>query len=231
MIRTGSTRAFDPRTNRSRDQQMKNAMHFLRPIFAALAISVGIAGSGWGSGPPVIMVLGDSLSAGYGIEVGEGWVQLLQRRLDERAPGYRVVNASISGDTTRGARARLPEALRRNNPAIVVVELGGNDGLRGLALDETRENLAAIVAAASRHGAQVLLVGMRLPPNYGPAYTGRFEAIFRDISTRFDVPLVPFLLEGVALDPALMQPDGIHPNARAQPALLEVVWPHLASLL
>lgn len=179
----------------------------------------------------VVLVVGDSLSAAYGIDQDEGWVALLQRRLEKDYPGYRVVNASISGDTTRGALSRIDTALNTHSPAVVVVELGGNDGLRGLPLKEMRTNLSAIVSKSLAAHARVLLVGMRIPPNYGPLYTRDFEAVFTELAQQFEVARVPFLLDGVALDPELIQGDGIHPRADAQPRLLENVWPHLAPLL
>lgn len=177
------------------------------------------------------MVLGDSLSAAYGIEISKGWVRLLQSQLEKLGFAHRVVNSSISGDTTRGGLARLAQALDDVRPSIVIVALGGNDGLRGLALAETRSNLVAIIKTIIRYEARVLLVGIRLPPNYGPAYTQQFEAIFVELSEQFSSPLVPFLLEGVAEDPSLMQLDGLHPRAEAQPALLDNVWPYLEFLI
>lgn len=180
---------------------------------------------------PSILVVGDSLSAGYGIEMREGWVTLLQQRLVKKGYPHTVVNASISGDTTSGGRARLPDALKRHRPQIVIIELGGNDGLRGLSLRETRANLDAMIKAAQSAGAQVLLVGIHLPPNYGPEFTGKFHAIYHDLARAHGTALVPFLLEGVALTPGLMQSDGIHPLAVAQPRLLENVWPFLKPLL
>lgn len=196
-----------------------------------MALGAGTEGSSATGRSPVLLVLGDSLSAGYGIETDQGWVRLLQARLETRGLDYRVVNASISGDTTDGALARLPGAMRGACPDIVIVELGGNDGLRGLSLAETRTNLSAIIATILSEDARVLLVGIRLPPNYGPAYTKRFEAIFVELAGRHSVPLVPFLLDGVALNPALMQDDGLHPRANAQPVLLDNVWPSLQPLL
>jgi len=185
-----------------------------------------------GAGPaPSILVVGDSLSAGYGIQLRDGWVTLLQQRLTKQGYPHAVVNASISGDTTAGGRARLPAALKRHRPAIVILELGGNDGLRGLSLHETRANLDAMIKAAQSAGAQVLLVGIHLPPNYGPEYTGKFHAIYHDLARTQRAALAPFLLEGIALTPALMQPDGIHPRAAAQPRLLDNVWPYLEPLL
>ncbi len=180
---------------------------------------------------PVVLVVGDSLSAAYGINQDEGWVALLQRRLEKAHPEYRVVNASISGDTTRGGLGRIDAALRTHAPAVVVVELGGNDGLRGLSIKEMRSNLSKIITKSLDAHARVLLVGMRIPPNYGLPYTKSFEAVFADLAKQWDVARVPFLLEGVALNPDLIQGDGIHPRAEAQPRLLENVWPHLAPLL
>ncbi|NIP73248.1 MAG: arylesterase [Gammaproteobacteria bacterium] len=181
--------------------------------------------------PRTILVLGDSLSAGFGVDLERGWVALLDSRLRARHPGWRVVNASISGDTTASALARLPRALEVHQPDLVIVELGGNDGLQGLSLAEMRRNLAAIIKTVRQRGIKILLVGMRLPPNYGPAYTQRFHQIFSDLAGRHDVPLVPFFLEGVADRPQLMQEDGIHPRARAQPRMLENLWPHLVPML
>lgn len=179
----------------------------------------------------VIVVLGDSLSSAYGFDVASGWVQLLQGRLDDDRMEYRVVNASISGDTTSGGVTRLPAELKEHTPDIVVVELGGNDGLRGLPLEVTRENLERIVAESQIAGARVLLVGMRLPPNYGPAYTKAFHAIYQDLADKYDVARVPFLLDGVGGVDEMMQSDGIHPRAEAQPKMLDNVWPHLKPLL
>jgi acyl-CoA thioesterase-1 len=180
---------------------------------------------------PVILVLGDSLSAGFGIQADGGWVTLLQQRLDREGYRYQVVNASISGDTTAGGAARLPRALKTHAPQIVLVELGGNDGLRGLPLAEMQKNLAAIIGAAKKNGAQVLLLGMRLPPNYGPTYTRRFESIYAELARRHRVPLLPFLLEGVAQRAEMMQSDGVHPIAEAQPKILDNVWLELQPLL
>jgi len=191
-------------------------------------MAIGAAGA---AAERTLMVLGDSLSAAYGIAVEEGWVRLLAERLEQEGLPYRVVNASVSGDTTRGALARLPAALERHDPALVVIELGGNDGLRGIPLEETRRNLEAIVRAVREHGAQPILVAMRLPPNYGPAYTERFEALYREVADALSVPLAPFLLERVALEPGLMQADGLHPSAEAQPVILDTLWPHLRPLL
>lgn len=180
---------------------------------------------------PTILVLGDSLSAGYGIDVRDGWVTLLAQRLRQQGYPQTVVNASVSGDTTAGGRARLPEALQRHHPEIVILELGGNDGLRGLSLTQTRANLAAMIKMAGEAGAQVLLVGIYLPPNYGPEYTKKFHAIYSELAQAHRLPLVPFLLAGVALTPGLMQADGLHPRAAAQPRLLDNVWLYLEPML
>lgn len=179
----------------------------------------------------VVLVVGDSLSAAYGIDQDEGWVALLQQRLGKDYPDYRVVNASISGDTTRGGLGRIDAALRTHAPAVVIVELGGNDGLRGLPVKEMRTNLGTIITKSLAAQARVLLVGMRIPPNYGPLYTKNFEAVFTGLAQQFDVARVPFLLDGVALKLDLVQDDGIHPRAAAQPRMLENVWPHLTPLL
>lgn len=180
---------------------------------------------------PLLLVLGDSLSAAYGIELSQGWVALLARRLAARDDHWRVVNASVSGETTAGGAARLPALLREHRPRLVVIELGGNDGLRGIDFETTRRHLDAMVGAARASGARVLLVGMRLPPNLGPAFNRRFEQMFTTVAQRHAVPLVPFLLEGVGGVDGLMQADGIHPVAAAQPRLLENVWRYLEPLL
>ncbi|MGD2075562.1 MAG: arylesterase [Gammaproteobacteria bacterium] len=178
-----------------------------------------------------ILVVGDSLSASYGLAVGQGWVSLLQQRLDARHAGWTVVNASISGDTTAGARARLPQALERHQPEVVILALGGNDGLRGLSLGQMQDNLGAMIESAREQGARVLLVGVQLPPNYGPQYTERFENVYRDLARQRGVRLMPSLVDGVGTRPELMQGDGIHPNASAQPLMMERVWEHLQPLL
>jgi acyl-CoA thioesterase I len=178
-----------------------------------------------------VLVLGDSLSAAYGIKPAQGWVALLQKRLQDQGYGQRVVNASVSGETTSGGLQRLPRALQLHKPEIVVIELGSNDGLRGLPLSVTRENLSKMVATSKKAGAAVLLVGMQMPPNYGARYTAEFAALFRDLAARNATALVPFLLQSVALDDELMQPDGLHPNVSGQPILLDNVWPHLEPLL
>lgn len=180
---------------------------------------------------PVIVVFGDSISAGYGIRVQYGWVALLAQKLRSEGYGFAVVNASISGETTAGGLARLPRTLDLHHPRIVVLELGGNDGLRGLPLAQSRSNLRQMIALSRAAGARVLLLGMQIPPNYGPRYTSLFQAMYRDLATAAHVALVPFLLQGVALQPTLMQQDRIHPNEPGQPLLLANVWPQLLPLL
>lgn len=182
----------------------------------------------------VVLVLGDSLSAEYGLKRGSGWVALLERRLAEQKSSYRVVNASISGDTTSGGRSRLPALLSQHKPAVVIIELGGNDALRGLPLEMTEQNLLAMAQAARKAGARVLIAGMQVPPNYGTAYSQRFAQSFVQVAQAEKAALVPFLLKDVAdtKDPlALFQADRIHPNEQAQPVLLANVWPVLSSLL
>lgn len=181
--------------------------------------------------PPVLLVVGDSISAGYGLAQGESWVDLLAARLREHGYRDRVVNASISGDTTAGGRARLPALLREHRPAIVVIELGGNDALRGGNLDATRANLDAMVKAALAARAQVLLLGMQVPPNYGTAYARRFEALFTDVAKANRVAVVPYLFAGFGDDLAQFQPDRIHPKAEAEGRILDNVWPALRPLL
>ncbi len=175
--------------------------------------------------------MGDSLSAAYGIPREAGWVHLLARRLESRAPPIRVVNASVSGETSAGGRARLPALLAAHRPAILILALGANDGLRGLPPAEAGRNLEAMIRLARERGAAVLLVGMRLPPNYGGPYTRQFQALFADVARATRVPLVPFLLEGVASQQERFQADGLHPDAQAQPALLDNVWRQLAPML
>ena len=174
---------------------------------------------------------GDSISAAYGLPPGAGWVDLLAARLAGERYAYRVVNASITGDTTAGGRARLPALLAQHKPAIVVIELGGNDGLRGGNLASTRDNLAAMVAAVERAGAKALIVGMKLPPNYGAAYVREFDALFVDVAKAHKAPLVPFFFEGFGERNEMFQPDRVHPTAPAQPLLLDNVWPVLRPML
>ncbi len=183
------------------------------------------------SGQPVIVVLGDSLSAEYGLPRDTGWVALLRQRLATERIDYSVANASVSGDTTSGGRARLPAVLARLKPAIVVVELGANDALRGVPLATTERNLREIVADAQHARAKVVLVGMFVPPNYGPDYTQKFHGIYTRLSKDLGVPLVPFLLAGIENRPDMFQADQIHPTRQAQGVLLDNVWPSLKPLL
>lgn len=203
------------------------------PDAAAVAVPTAVRKPGpLPDDAPVVLVVGDSLSAGYGLErVRDGWVALLQERLRLEGYAIRVVNASISGDTTRGGRARLPAALERFEPAITVIELGGNDGLRGFPLEEMEANLTEMITASQAAGSRVVLFGMMIPSNYGPRYTEGFQARFDEIAATNDIPLVPFFLEDVALDATLMQADGIHPNEQAQPIMLEAVWPVIEPVL
>ena len=184
--------------------------------------------------PPVVLVVGDSLSAEYGLQRGSGWVALLQERLNREKVQARVVNASVSGDTTSGGRSRLPALLRQHQPSVVVIELGGNDALRGLPMGTTRDNLSAMVKAANEAGARVLLLGMEMPPNYGARYAQEFRDVFTGVARQGKAALVPFFLKGVAdlPDPTrLFQNDRIHPNEQAQPIMLDNVWPALRPLL
>ena len=176
-------------------------------------------------------MFGDSLSAGYGLRPDEGWVPLLQKRLQTQGYVTPVVNASVSGETTGGGVQRLPRALELHKPSLVILELGANDGLRGLPVRETSANLEKMIGMVRAAGAQLLLIGMRMPPNYGPRYTADFRQMYEDVAQQNHLPLVPFLLESVAMNPDLMQADGMHPNARAAPILLDTIWPRLVPLL
>jgi acyl-CoA thioesterase I len=178
-----------------------------------------------------VLVVGDSISAAFGLDTRQGWVALLEQRLAEQGYPHRVVNASISGDTSAGGAARLPALLGEHRPSLVVLELGGNDGLRGQPPAQLQQNLSAMVDQARGSGARVLLLGMRLPPNYGARYTRAFAGVFTALAEEKQVALVPFFLEGVGGVPGMMQGDGIHPTAAAQPVLLENIWPLLQPLL
>jgi len=175
--------------------------------------------------------MGDSISAAYGIQTEQGWVSLLGESLKRLESPYQVVNGSISGETTAGGLARLPKALETHDPAVVIIELGGNDGLRGYPTDVVRDNLTKMVELSLAGNREVLLVGMEIPPNYGPRYTRAFHDVYASVAEETGVPLVPFFLEKVALEPGLMQADGIHPTAEAQPLLLETLWDYLEPLL
>lgn len=181
--------------------------------------------------PPVILVLGDSLSAGYGLATGQGWVALLQQRLKKQGYGHRVVNASVSGETTDGGVQRLDRALATHKPKIVIIELGGNDGLRGLPVTRVRANLDLLITKSRSAGAKVLLVAIRVPTNYGAQYGNSFQQVYRDLAKQYQIGLVSFLSDEVALREDLFLEDGIHPNARAQPILLDSLWPKLLPLL
>jgi len=210
---------------------MISRRRLLAATFAAALLALAPGATIGAPDAPTLLVVGDSISAGYGLPTGAGWVDLLAAALKERGYRYRVVNASISGDTTAGGRARLPALLRQHRPAAVVVELGGNDGLRGGDLRAARENLDAMVTAIQRSGAKALLVGMRMPPNYGPRYTREFETMYKTVADARKVPLLPYFFEGFGEDNAMFQPDRIHPTAAAQPRLLDNLMPVLLPLL
>jgi len=178
-----------------------------------------------------VLIYGDSLSAGHGIEVDQSWTTLLQDRLQAQGYEHRVVNASISGETTEGGAVRIESALAAFHPALIILELGGNDGLRGLPPARMQANLEKIVRVSKASGAAVVILGIRIPPNYGPRYRDAFEKVYRDVAAKFDVPWIEFFMQGVAMNDELMQGDGIHPNAAAQPILLDNAWPIIAQAL
>jgi acyl-CoA thioesterase-1 len=184
-----------------------------------------------GTEVPTVLVFGDSLSAGFGIDVDQSWASLLQTRLQEQGYEHRVVNASISGDTTESGAARIGKAIDTFAPQLIILELGGNDGLRGIPPATMRKNLQKIIETGTASGAAVVLLGIRIPPNYGQRYIEEFERVFREVATDLDVPWIEFFMEGVALNDELMQDDGIHPNAAAQPILLDNAWPIIDSAL
>jgi acyl-CoA thioesterase I len=194
-------------------------------LFAGL-----VQGAAWG-GNCTLLVVGDSLSAGYGLEAGSSWVDKLQARLDGNPRSWRVINASISGDTTSNGLARLPGLLARHRPDVVIVELGGNDALRGTPVATIRINLGSLIAQSRQAGARVLLLETPVPPNYGKRYADKFQATYREVAAKHKVAWGPCFICDVAVDPALMQADGIHPNARAQGRMLDRVWPYLKPLL
>lgn len=203
---------------------------FLKNLTVVALLALAATASAY-SAPKTVLVVGDSLSAEYGIARGSGWVALLEQRLKREKIDANVVNASISGETTSGGRARLPALVKQHRPDIVVIELGANDGLRGLQVSQAEANLRAMIALAQENKARVLLVGMRMPPNYGRAYTERFFNMFETVARSTGSPLVPFMLEGVADKPALFQSDRLHPTAQAHPIILENIWPQLAALI
>ncbi len=190
-----------------------------------------VVGTAAATEAPAILVLGDSLSAGYGIEVAEGWVSKLEQRLEGEGYPHRVINASVSGETTAGALARLPGILKQHAPELVIIELGGNDGLRGLSLAQMHANLAGIIEQGRARGAKVLLIPIELPVNYGPVFNARFRAVYERLARDYAVPESPFILHGIANQPDLMQEDGIHPRAAAQALMLDNIWPALAPML
>lgn len=180
---------------------------------------------------PTVLVFGDSLSAGYGIEVDQSWATLLQARLEEQGYEHRVVNASISGDTTEGGAARIGQAIESFSPDLIILELGGNDGLRGIPPTRMRDNLRTIITTSTESGAAVVLLGIRIPPNYGQRYIEEFDDVYRQLAEELKIPWIEFFMDGVALNEELMQSDGIHPNALAQPVLLDNAWPIINTAL
>ncbi len=203
----------------------------MKKLFLGLLLIFGVPAFADVPPNPTVLVLGDSLSAGYGIALEESWVSLLASRLESEGYEHQVINASVSGDTTSGGLARLGRALERHSPDLVVIELGGNDGLRGLPLDVVRSNFVAMIEESRRAGADVVLLGMRIPTNYGARYAEAFHGLYRELAERYALNWVEFFLDGVALDDGLMQADGIHPNAEAQPILLDNAWPAVAAAL
>jgi len=204
-------------------------VNFVSFVRAAVALGIVLASAGVSAN--TIVVLGDSLSSGYGLPLEQSWVSKLAGRLESEGYGYTVVNASIAGDTSSGGLARLPSLLAQHEPAIVIVELGGNDGLRGQPVASLRANLERIIALTREHGAAPVLAGIQIPPNYGPAYAGAFAELYPALARELDVPLVGFLMEDVALNADLMQDDGLHPNARGNEIMLDNVWNVLMELL
>ncbi len=193
-------------------------------ILSLLLSFVGLIPNASLASEPVLLILGDSLSAGYGMNSEESWVSLLETRLKQRGYSYRILNSSISGDTTQGGLARLPRLLDRYQPEIVIIELGGNDGLRGINPKVTRENMTRMIQLSQHSGARILLAGIKLPPNYGATYLQQFESMYTDLANDHGTLLVPFFMDGVVFKLGLLQADGIHPNEKGQPVLLENVW-------
>ncbi len=202
----------------------------MRRILLCVALWAGTAAAA-PAARPVILVMGDSLSAAYNLKASEGWVALLDARLKQGGYDYTVVNASISGETTAGGLARLPSTLGQHRPAIVILELGANDGLRGTPIKAMQDDLEQMIRLSREAGAKVLLVGILLPPNYGKAYTDKFSAVYADLAKAHHLPLLPFLLEGVAEHREMLQADGMHPIATAEPKVLENVWAKLEPML
>ena len=181
--------------------------------------------------PPTVLIFGDSLSAGYGVDVDQTWVALLQSRLESQGYEHRVINASISGETTQGGMTRIDPALANFDPDLVILELGGNDGLRGFPAEVIRENIRTMIESSRNHGATVVILGIKIPTNYGPRYRQAFENIYSDLATELDVLWIEFFMEGVALNEELMQDDGVHPTTEAQPMLLDNAWPVIREAL
>lgn len=207
-------------------EQLRSA---LIGVAVLIAVSMGTASAD--ADDKVLLVFGDSLSAAYRMDERDGWVALLQQRLHDEARPWQVINGSVSGETTAGGLSRLPAMLNAHTPDIVVLELGGNDGLRGLPVPSIRQNLERMIQISQQAGAQVILAGIQIPPNYGPRYTGPFYAQYEELADQYGLVLIPFLLDGIAENAALMQDDGIHPTAAAQPMIVDIVWPALLPLL
>ncbi|MFO1258298.1 MAG: arylesterase [Gammaproteobacteria bacterium] len=199
---------------------MKFILQFIRIILVTVSLIPILSQAN----EPTLLILGDSLSAAHGISLDSGWVNLLQKKIDDQHLAAKVINLSQSGDTTQDGLKKLPIGLKKHHPKWVIIELGGNDGLRGLNIKQTEKNLETLINMSQKNCSKVLLIGMTLPPNYGEVYITAFENIYTRLADKFDLPLVPFLLDKVALDPKLMQADGIHPTAEAQPIILETVW-------
>ena len=201
----------------------------MRKLFSLTCLL--LAAGAYGSSLPTVLVFGDSLSAGYGIDVDQSWTALLQTRLEEQGYEHRVINASIGGDTTESGASRIGTAIEKFDPELIILELGGNDGLRGIPPARIRANFERIIGQSLESGAAVVLLGIRIPPNYGPRYIEMFDAVFRDVAAQFGIPWIEFFMDGVALNAELMQSDGIHPNAAAQPLLLDNAWPIISEAL
>jgi len=201
----------------------------MRKLLTLLLVLIAVPADG--AETPTVLVFGDSLSAGFGIDVDQSWTALLQSRLQRQGYEHRVVNASISGETTEGGASRIQSTIDRFDPSVVILELGGNDGLRGFPPERMRRNLRTIIETSKAAGAAVVLLGIRIPTNYGPRYTKAFEKVYRDLATELDVPWIEFFMDNVAMNEDLMQDDGFHPNARAQPILLNNAWPIIQQAL
>lgn len=213
---------------------MRKVLILILPLILTLVLTLSptiVRALPAGAQPPTILVFGDSLSAGYGIDVDQSWTSLLQARLDDQGYEHRVVNASITGETTEGGATRIGAALENFEPEVVVIALGGNDGLRGFPPDRMKRNLETMITASHESGASVVLLGIRIPPNYGQRYTRAFEQVYRDLAREFRLPWVEFFMENVALNEDLMQNDGIHPNAEAQAVLLDNAWPAIVQAM